>query len=128
MKKRRERIYWILISLIIILVIIGTVILIENIQLKKERRNLQDNLEKLMKDRNLAFADVEKCQEDKDKLIIELSMLTDDISNIMTECKKENACKEHYPNIRWICDEEGNASDEENKICFCDKNCNLQFS
>lgn len=128
MKKKRKMLVWSLIAVIILVCIFAGVIYSKNIQLKNEKANLQTNLEQWMVEKNLAVADMEQCRTDNDQVRLELSMLNEDISKIKKGCMVGNACMGHFPDIRWICNAQGDAVNNGDKICVCDSNCNLQVS
>jgi hypothetical protein len=100
----------------------------ENINLLSERGELKGEIGLLRTEKNLATDNFGQCQNEKQLINTELSMLKDDLLELSKSCITENACKTHFPNIRWICNVNGDAVANGDKICYCDTNCNLKFA
>jgi cell division protein FtsB len=128
MQKKKEILIWSLIAGIILILIVAGIIYSRNIQLKNERQILSDKIDELREGKNQAVADMEQCRTEKEKISAELLMLNEDVAKIKSGCITENACKWHFPDIRWICNAQGDAVDNGDKICVCDSKCNLQVS
>ena len=57
----------------------------------------------------------------------EMQMLQEDVSAIYKGCYHDNACKGHYPGVRWLCNNVGDQADNAtaSHICVCDSSCQL---
>lgn len=126
--KKREILIWSLIAVAILICIFAGITYSKNMHFKKQNDALELSLDNVRELKNQAIADMEQCQTDKGKLDTELSMLNEDVAKIKMGCIKDNACKGHFSDIRWICNVEGDAMDNGDKICVCDANCNLIVS
>ncbi|MFH0831986.1 MAG: hypothetical protein V1886_03950 [archaeon] len=56
-----------------------------------------------------------------------LSMLDEDLNQIIKGCIIRDACYGHRGSIRFICDETGKDSDSGSHICVCDDKCELKI-
>jgi hypothetical protein len=128
MVKKKEILIWTLIAITIFICVIAGTVYSKNIQLKKQNYALETILDDVRELKNQAVDDMEQCQTDKEILLTELIMLNEDISKIKKGCVEDNACKGHFPDVRWICNVNGDAVNNGDKICVCDANCNLHIS
>jgi hypothetical protein len=53
------------------------------------------------------------------------NLLQQDVAKIYKGCIKENACKGHYPGVRWYCNNVGDEVTDHSHTCVCDSGCNL---
>jgi hypothetical protein len=128
MIKKREALICILIVVTILICIFAGITYSKNMQFKKQNDALESILDNVRELKNQAITDMEKCQTDKEILTTEFIMLNEDVSKIKSMCIKDNACNGHFPDIRWICNIDGDAVSDGDKICVCDANCNLQVN
>ena len=119
--KRGQILTTILIILIILVSIVTIVVYNKNNQLISERDQLSREKVELINER-------EQLRSENQKMTSKLSMLQDDVFNLKKSCISDNICKGHFPSIRWKCNVQGDAVDNGDKVCFCNDNCNLQFS
>jgi hypothetical protein len=127
MTKKREIVFWILIIVTILICIFSGIVYSKNVKLKKQNDALESILDNVRELKNEAVSDMEQCQIDKEMLAQELIMLNEDVSKLKRGCIEDNACKGHFPDIRWVCNINGDAVNDGDRICVCDANCNLQF-
>jgi len=125
MEKNRGILILLIVFLIISLVIIG-ILYFNNKSLKSQNNFLESERTKLSNEKEQVITEREQCRNDVQNLNSKLSMLQEDVSKIYRGCITENACKGHYPGIRWNCN---NVGDETNinasHTCVCDSSCNL---
>jgi predicted nuclease with TOPRIM domain len=60
-----------------------------------------------------------------DELLVKYDMLKDDVFELEKSCITENACKGHFPGIRWNCNNVGDEVNNYSHVCVCDNNCVL---
>lgn len=119
--KRGKILTTILIVLIILVSILAIVVYNKNNQLISERDQLSREKAELINER-------EQLRNEKQDLNSKLSMLQDDVFKLKKSCINDNICKGHFPSVRWKCNINGDAVNDGDRTCFCDDNCNLQFS
>jgi hypothetical protein len=95
--------------------------------LQNENAVLVDDKNKLGADNEQLMRDKEAIVDEKNNLMSELDMLKDDVFQLKKSCITENACKGHFPGIRWTCNNVGDAitGDMASHVCVCDDLCNL---
>lgn len=112
------------IIIILILAVIGISIFAYITYTKNNELNLKYS--QLSTDKNKAVSDMEQCRNELQKKNSEYSMLQEDVSKIYKSCITDNACKGHFPNIRWNCNNVGDETNENpSHVCFCDSSCKL---
>lgn len=112
--------------IIVVLILLAVVISVLAGVLYSKNIKLNADYGALTVEKNIAVEDVEKCRGDLQNMDLKLNMLQEDVNKIYRTCINENACKGHYPGVRWNCN---NVGDETNinpsHICVCDSGCNL---
>jgi len=117
--KKESVIIGVLVILLIILAVIIFIFYNKNVELGRDNQDLINTNSNLLQEKdNLNNKIAEKDSE--------LSMLQQDVEKIYKSCIAQNACKGHFPGIRWNCN---NVGDETNinpsHVCVCDSSCNL---
>lgn len=117
--KKESLIIGVLVIVLIGLGILAFVFYNKNIHLGDEKNLLSSEKEQAISER-------EQCLADKKIALDELQMMQEDVAKIYKGCITDNACKGHYPGVRWNCN---NVGDETNvnpsHICVCDSSCSL---
>jgi hypothetical protein len=111
MKERGKIVTIILLVIIFILVAILGYGVYTGIKVKAEISSLQSQVQQLTKER--------------DELQRKYGLLQDDVFDMKKSCLKQNACLNHFPGVRWYCNNVGDEVDNPSNICVCDENCNL---
>lgn len=86
--------------------------------LNSEINRLEDEKAQALNERDALMAENDNL---KDKLL----MLQQDVSEIYKGCINDNACKGHFPGVRWNCNNVGDEVDDPSHVCECDSSCNL---
>ncbi len=118
MKKGVNKLAIILISVIVILLGILAYGVYTGVKVKAEINALQSEKNQLVSER-------EDLRIELDSLLVKYDMLKDDVFELKKSCIAENACKGHFPGVRWNCNNVGDEVNNPSHICSCDNNCNL---
>lgn len=116
---------WIIIALAVIAIALGAIAYMnygENQKLNSEITRLNADNEKLNADKAQTLADNKNLRD-------ELQLLNEDVAAIYKTCITQNACKGHYPGIRWYCNNIGDAVQDiamASHLCECDSACELK--
>ena len=113
----------IIIILVVLLIAVG-IFLVVNI-LKINKLNNENN--QLRIEKSQVESDRDKYLADNKELRDQMQMLQQDVEKIYKSCITQNACKGHFPGIRWSCNNVGDAvnGDMASHVCVCDSSCNL---
>jgi len=118
MQKSVSKLTIVLVSIIIILSGILIYGVYTGVQVKKEFANLNSQISNLVAEKNDLTSQLDSLQKNYD-------LLKDDVFALEKSCISENACKGHFPNVRWYCNNVGDAVSDPSHICVCDNLCNL---
>jgi len=117
----------ILVGMIIFFCILTFILYNKNTILNSENNQLFQERETLSQEKDVLINEREELMIKVQSLDSELLLLKEDVSNIYKSCSSQNACKGHYPGVRWICNNVGDEADEAiaSHTCVCDSSCNL---
>jgi len=101
----------ILITATLIICITAGILYNKNVQLNSEINKLNNEKENL----NIKINDLQ----------LKYDILKEDVAKIYKTCITNNACRGHYPGVRWDCNNVGDEVDNPSHICQCDSSCNL---
>jgi cell division protein FtsB len=108
----------ILISIIILLGIVLIYGAYTGFKVKAEINNLNFQISQLVSEKNSLTSDLDALQKKYD-------LLKDDVFQLKKSCLTENACKGHFPGVRWYCNNIGDEVNNPSHTCVCDNSCNL---
>jgi len=91
----------------------------------KRSTKIQDNLELLIVERDNLLLERNLLKSDLNYSNSQLELLTEDVKEIYKSCIGDNACKGHYPGVRWYCNNVGDSVSDPSHVCVCDASCNL---
>ena len=91
----------------------------------KRSTELQENLELLLVERDNLVLERDLLKSDLNYSNSQIELLTEDVKEIYKSCISDNACKGHYPGVRWSCNNVGDSVSDPSHICVCDVSCNL---
>jgi len=116
---------WIIIVLAVLAVIFGILAYIGY----NETKELDSQVIQLNADKEQLFNDKENALIENKKIRDELQLLNEDVAEIYKSCITQNACKGHFPGIRWYCNDVGDAVSDmtlASHLCECDNVCELK--
>jgi len=95
--------------------------------LNSEIDKLSSQVSALNNDKSNLIAERDSLRSNLTALQSETQMLQQDVTQIYKGCINNNACKGHYPGIRWLCNNVGDLADNNtaSHICVCDASCQL---
>ncbi len=118
MKKSVNKLAIILIFVIVILLGILSYGVYTGFKARNAINSLQTQVQQLTADRDSLSSQL-------NALLVKYDMLKDDVFQLKKSCLTENACKGHFPGIRWNCNNVGDEVNDPSHICTCDDKCNL---
>ncbi|MDD5012479.1 MAG: hypothetical protein PHQ66_02445 [Candidatus Nanoarchaeia archaeon] len=121
MKKKRSKVTIILISIIAVLVVILIYGVYTGIKVKAAINSLEEQVQQLTSDRNNLSSQL-------NELLVKYDMLKDDVFELEKSCITNNACKGHFPGIRWNCNNVGDEVSDYSHICVCDDSCEISIT
>ena len=116
--------------IIIVLLVIVTGLLILIYLDYNEKNKLNSEITQLNADKEQLFNEKEQIVLERKGLLDQLDLLKDDVAEIYKTCITQNACKGHYPGIRWYCNNVGDETtpDTASHTCECDSSCELKLT
>jgi len=122
MQKSVSKLTIVLISIIIILLGVLGYGVYTGFRVKAELANLNSQIRNLVDEKNDLTSQLDLLQKN-------YNLLKDDVFELEKSCLSENACRGHFPNVRWYCN---NVGDETNvnpsHVCICDSACSLNIT
>jgi len=118
MQKGASKLTIVLVSVIVVLSGILIYGIYTGIKVKAEFANLNSQISNLVSEKNSLTFQLDELQGKYD-------LLKDDVFELEKSCITENACKGHFPNVRWYCNNAGDEVSNYSHICVCDNLCNL---
>jgi len=111
----------ILISIIVILLVILGYGVYTGFKVKYKIADLNFQIDNLVKERTNLTSQL-------NDLLVKYDMLKDDVFELEKSCINENACRGHFPFIRWNCNNVGDEVVDYSHVCVCDSECNLSIT
>jgi len=95
--------------------------------LNSEIDKLNSQISELNEEKTKLIEEKDSLKSNLTALQSKIKMLEEDVAEIYKSCHLDNACKGHYPGIRWFCNNVGDLADENtaSHICVCDLTCQL---
>jgi outer membrane murein-binding lipoprotein Lpp len=90
-------------------------------KLNSQVSGLNDDKSRLVEERDSLRSNLTALQS-------KTQMLEEDVTALYSKtCHLDNACKGHYPGIRWLCNNVGDLADNNtaSHTCMCDVSCQL---
>jgi len=117
---KQKAVFGALIVLVVLVSICAGFLYNKNLSLESDRAQLSSEKDSVITER-------ERCLSDLNETKSKMQMLEEDVAEIYKGCIINNACKGHYPGVRWLCNNVGDLADSStaSHICECDASCNL---
>jgi cell division protein FtsB len=118
-KAKKSKLVLILISIIVVLALILGFGIYSGIKIKSEIDKLNIENQQLNSDKADLTSKLDTLQKNYD-------LLYNDVQNVYKTCPTENACKGHFPEVSWYCNNLGDEVSDPSHICVCDVSCNMK--
>jgi outer membrane murein-binding lipoprotein Lpp len=117
---------------ILIIILIGVIVFAgimynKTTLLNSEIDKLSSQVSALNNDKSQLIEERDSLRSNLTALQSKTKMLEEDVAQIYKGCINNNACKGHYPGVRWLCNNVGDLADSNtaSHICVCDASCQL---